>query len=383
MPQMIDTITLRYSESQFKILDYNKFSPNCENFFNPPYTKLGSRAFIAAYQNGTKKDMLAGNYLPQLTLRKTWRTHQPLIYLYVQFSAPKMFFGNNFDELTNKDLKFVLKKLQMKLLKNMSVGIFWEDLIKGFVTKIHYGKNIVLPDFIIPSMVLGEIKKVDFNLQNDLMEKDYRNSGHSVRFHNNEFELIFYDKKKDLEKAKQSEKRAVERDNAIQANIFDVLEPKKPFEVLRIEARLNSIKKIQNELKIQKSEHTIKNLLSEEKSVKILTGYWETIMQNYQLLSCQIDDKEKFLASFMVNNPKARLTNALSAYAFVEFIKEMGVNRFRNLVEKKHTRRTWYGIKANVNKYKLDGQMPSYFDSISKTLQDYKPLKLADYQGLI
>lgn len=376
---MIDTITLRLTESQFKIVDYNKFSPNCQNFYCPPYVRFGSRGYADAYQNPTKKEMLAGNYKPQLTLRKTWRTHQALIYLFVQFSAPKLLLGNNFDELTDDDLEAVLRELKMKLAE-MAVFTSVADLKRASVVKIHYGKNIVLPDYFIPSIILGEIRKADFNQQNDLCEKDYRNSGHSVRFHNSEFELIFYDKKKDLQKAKNSDKRSIEQDNAIQLNIFDILKPKKPFEVLRIEARLNTSKRIARELKLDKSEQTIVNLFSQKKSVKVLTNCWQTIAENYQLLGCKIEDKEKFLAAFMANNSKARLTTALSTYAFIEYIKEMGINRFRGLIGKKYTRRTWYGIKSSISKLHLNAEIPKYFDSISKVLVGYKPLRLADYK---
>lgn len=377
---MIDTVTIRLNEHQFNIIDYNRFSPNCHNFFYPPYARFGSRGYVDAYQNPTKKEMLEGNYKPQLTLRKKWGQHQPLIYLYVQFSAPKLLFGNNFDELADKDLDAVLEKLRKKLA-TMAVLVKTEDLRRALVTKIHYGKNIVLPNFVIPHMVIGEIKKIDFNLQNELAEKDYRNSGHSIRFHTNDFELIFYDKRKDLEKAHKSDKKAIERENAIQLNIFDAITPKKPFEVLRMEVRLNTTKKITSELRILRTEQNLPTLFSEAIAVRVLTKYWQETLRNYQFLNCKIDDKEKFLASFMINNPKAKLTNALSTYAFVEYAKEMGINRFRSLIDKKYTKRTWYSLKSSMGKYKLDGQMPSYFDAASEAISKYKPLRLIDYQS--
>ena len=54
----------------------------------------------------------------------------------------------------------------------------------------------------------------------DVNQTDYRNEGHSYKWHCNSYEIVFYDKIKDLEKAKHSDKRAIEKDNAIQLNLF-------------------------------------------------------------------------------------------------------------------------------------------------------------------
>ncbi len=75
---MIDTITIRLEESQFRILDHNKFSPNTYNFFYPPYSKMGGRGYIDAYQNPKKSELKEGIYKPQLTLRKRWQNTEAL-----------------------------------------------------------------------------------------------------------------------------------------------------------------------------------------------------------------------------------------------------------------------------------------------------------------
>jgi len=379
---MIDTITLRLDESQFKILDHDKFSPNTCNFYHPPYARMGSSGYLNAYQNPKKKELLAGIYKPQLTLRKRWQEHSPMISLNVQFSAPKMLYQNNFDELSDSDLDKILTELRSKLF-DMGVALRMNDLGNAKVIKIHYSKNIVLPEYVIPHMVISEVKKVDISMHYDLAEKDYRNEGHSIRFHTNEFELIIYDKKKDLQKSKKSDKKSIEKDNSIQLNLFDKLIMKKPFEILRIEARLNKSNRIKNELGISKEHHTLNTLFSSKTSINLLSNYWKNILKCYQIMSYEIENKEKFLASFMINNPEAKLTNALTVYSIIEFSKEMGIRKFRNLIEKKYTRRTWYSLKKTINKYDVQGKLPNHFDAITKTLNTYQPLSLADYQDML
>jgi len=378
---MIDTVTLRLNESQFRILDHNKFSPNTYNFFHQPYARMGNRGYIDAYQNPTRTELKEGIYKPQLTLRKRWQNTEALTYLYIQFSAPKILFGNNFDELVDTDLDKVLSELGSRLLE-MGVGLRITDLSEAQVSKIHYSRNIVLPEYIIPFLIISEVKKIDFNLHQELTERDYRNSGHSIRFHTNGFELILYDKMKDFQKSMKSDKRSIEKDYTNQLSLFETLK-KKPFDVLRIEARLNNANRIKSELGISKKNQTLKTLFNSNLSCKLLSKKWKAILEKYQLLRCDIDDKEKFLASFLINNPKATLTKALSTYGLIVFIKHMGIGKFRNFVENRYSARSWYSLKAKTNNFKIDQKLPNQLEAITKALNSYEPLHLENYKDSI
>lgn len=378
---MIDTITLRLDESQFRISDHNKFSPSTFNFYHPPYTKMGNRKYLNAYQNPTRKELLADTYKPQLTVIKKWQGNAPAIYLYIQFSAPKILYRNNFDEITDSDLDRITSELHLKL-NEMGVILKIPNLRNAKVSKIHYSKNIVLPDFIIPYMVIGEVKKSNISLFYEITEKDYRNEGHSFRFHTNEFELILYDKKKDLQKAKNSDNKSIEQDNAIQLNLFDNFTIKKQFEVLRIELRLNTPDKIQRETGIDKKSQTLERMFDSNISINLLNNCWDNILKGYHVMSYDIENKEKFLARFLINNPEVKLTNALATYSVIEFFKDLGARKFRNLVENKFTRNTWYALIKNIKKYNIKGKFPNHFEAISKTLESYQPLQLDDYKDM-
>ena len=63
-------------------------------------------------------------------------------------------------------------------------------------------------------------KRIDLTKRLDLSRTDYRNEGHAIRYHANSFEVIFYDKLKDLAQARKSEKRGLEQDYGVQEEIF-------------------------------------------------------------------------------------------------------------------------------------------------------------------
>lgn len=372
---MIDTITLRLNDGQFKIVDHNKFNPSSYNLFYPPYTRMGSRAYIDCIQNPTRKELLEGNYKPQLTIRKRWANGKPAVFLYIQFSAPKLIFGNNFDELVDDDFDVIVDKLQTKLLE-MGVEVSQHILKESICVKVHFGKNIELNNYVIPFMIIKEIKKVNYDLRYDISEKDYRNEGHSIRFRSKNFEVIFYDKKKDLLKAKISESKAIDQDSAIQLSLLDLIQTKRQFEVIRMEVRLNNTNTIKGNLGNDMDKFTFQNIFKEKLSNKVLNDYWKQIYQNYELMNYQIEDKEVFLANFLANNPKARISNALQTYAFLEYINQMGVRRFRKFIESRYSQRTWFTLQSSLKRYNLQKNIHQPMNQLNTQLAVYKPLRL-------
>jgi hypothetical protein len=135
------------------------------------------------------------------------------VTLKIEFSLPKLFFGNNFNELQLKDFIVLLNKLTDSL-RSMGVLTTSEILKQAPVSVVHYSKNIALTDGSTPYHYINKIKEANVKLSLDINQTDYRNEGHSFKWHCNSYEVVFYDKIKDLEKAKLSSKRSLEKDPA-------------------------------------------------------------------------------------------------------------------------------------------------------------------------
>ena len=166
-----------------------------------------------------------------------------IIKLKIEFSAPKLMFKNNFDELEDKDFDNVVDTLLRKL-EEMGIETRRAYLVKSYIQKIDYSKNIILDDYTTCSMVISELSKLNLNKRLDLNKTDYRNEGQALAYHANQFEIKIYDKIKDLEQDKKfGEKRSLEKDNQYQPDLFkqsnykDIVKSKH-LEVLRFEIRL-------------------------------------------------------------------------------------------------------------------------------------------------
>lgn len=169
---MLDTIRLTLSKDMFWIMDKTYFQKETQNAL---------RGYFKLVQNPTKTELKNGIYKPRLTMTKRFNTtgrHEAT--LAVEFSAPKLLYGNNFDELVEEDFELVVLALQARL-KEMGVGVFTSILENSPVSTIHYSKNIPLTDGTTPHYLISKIKQANVSLSLDVNQTDYRNDGHSYK----------------------------------------------------------------------------------------------------------------------------------------------------------------------------------------------------------
>ena len=380
---MIDTIVLTLKTGVYTIFEPDNFSPSTRGLTDPTagYYRLGGRSNITCKQNPTPSELKRGIYKPKLTVTKRINREGNFeIPLKIEFSIPKLLYGNNFDELTDADFPAVIQKLKA-ILNEMGVRVFEHFLINAPVSSVHYSKNIALTDYTTPYTYLSQIAMLNINKRLDTNRTDFRNEGHSFKYRANSFEIVFYDKIKDLQQAKVSEKRAEEKDNALQLDLFNVLKQRKPFEVLRFEVRLNQRQKIKQILKKvgKEIEPTFANIFSQDTAKRVLLHYLSEIEGAYPpLLVYQYDSPKKFFEGLLITNPKLKPTQALKLTAFRALLNEIGVRDYRQMT-KRYGNYYWYSLNKEMEKLS-DVNEVSVFSMLRKQLTEFKPLKLVDFQ---
>ena len=168
---MIDTVVMTIPEMNFKILNYDAFNPSARGIFIQPYYKL-SHGYINCIQTPTKKDKEQKIYKPRLTLSKRLLSGGYSIALKIEFSAPKLLFKNNFQELEEGDFDKVISILKKRLYE-MSVDVEEDVLRSANVTAIHYSKNIILTT-ATASLIINLLRKFDISQRLDKGDTDYR-----------------------------------------------------------------------------------------------------------------------------------------------------------------------------------------------------------------
>lgn len=372
---MLDTIKLLLSKDMFWVTDKTYFQKETQNAL---------RGYFTLVQNPTKTELINGIYKPRLTMTKRFNTTgRQEATLSIEFSAPKLLFGNNFDELTDDSFPLVVDKLE-EVLKTMGIRVFHKLLLSAPVSAVHYSKNIPLTDGTTPHYLISKIKEANIKLSLDINQTDYRNDGHSFKWHSNSYEIAFYDKVKDLEMANKSEKRAIENDNAIQLNLFETFKERKRLEVMRMEVRLNKRQKIGQLFKaigIQ-SELTLKNLFSSKIAQQVLLHYLDELEgKRLPLFDYKPTSPNSLLADLVINNPSIGIRKTIQLFGLKQAFDSATPRELRNMFGK-YGQRSWYRLIAEAKSIKLPTTR-SPLGVIRKHLTRFEPLKLVDFPDLM
>lgn len=372
---MIDTIKLILDKSMFWVSDIGLFQKETYN---------QTRGYFKLVQNPTKKELLNGKYKPRLTISKRFncsgRFEQTLS---IELSLPKLIYNNNFVELTDQDFEKIVKSLSL-ILKEMGVMIFTQKLINAPVSAIHYSKNIILNTGLTPYILINKIRESNIRLSSDIDHSRFRNDGYSYKWHSNTYEVTFYDKLYDLMKSKTSSKRAIEKDNDIQLNLFEEIKKIEMFEVLRMEVRLNNRQKTRSLFKTLglSTNLTFREMFSFAISQKILLHYVKELESNRPaILNFNSSNPKSLLADLIISNPKLRPQKILQLYGLRQALESYSERELRGVFNPK-SYRVWYRIMQDSRKINTPIQQ-SPFQTIKESLIAFKPVLPVDFDKLM
>ncbi|PIY72617.1 hypothetical protein COY87_00020 [Candidatus Roizmanbacteria bacterium CG_4_10_14_0_8_um_filter_33_9] len=380
---MIDTIVLTLPKDMFYIFEPDRFNPSARWVMDDTGYS-GSRGFIVSKQNPTPEELKNGIYKPRLSVTRRFNHTQNIERtLKIELSLPKLIYNNNFDELTEKDFDYIVDKLQTAL-KSMGVDIFSNLLKIAPVSAIHYSKNIPLTDGTLPFYYLKRMQEANISDILDINSTDYR-VGHCVKYHTNSYEVVFYDKIEDLKKgATISNKRIIDNDNAIQIGLFNTLKQRKFFEVLRMEIRLNKrfkIKSLFNTLNI-KTDLTFQSLFNEDISKKVLLHYLDFIEDRRpKILDYKTKTAFDFACDVVLSNPHISSKKALEIVGFKQISDIVSMREMKKIFSKQNSY-SWNRIVKEIKKINLP-KRNSPFWLIRKEIEQFKPLKLVDFESKI
>ena len=368
---MIDTVILSIPRANYKVFRTEMFQPNVK--------VLNERGFflVKCINNPTAKDKELGIYKPKLTIVKRMTKNGIEIPLKIEFSAPKILYGNNLDETEEKDFNDVAKALSEKLYE-MGVIVNVEAIKNADVSKFHPSKNILLKEYTA-GFVIKELTKINLSKKLDLDEAHFRNTGESVQYYTNSYALTFYDKIKDL---KKQTKRAIDKDqNFLQTSLFESLD-KNNKEIIRMEARLT--KKIKMNAVLVSLNYPknpkFKDVFNKELCQKILIKCWRDFVADQNLFLFNLDNGPKSILIAILSSDKTiKGMKAVELVGLNLLCKDAGIRELRRILEDRINKRSWYRISDNIKKInKANTQQPchSWVRQISTALEEFKPYKI-------
>ncbi|MBR3605363.1 MAG: hypothetical protein IKL52_04980 [Candidatus Gastranaerophilales bacterium] len=364
---MIDTIRLTFYKGEFEIKNYDVFTPSAEVF----YQLKTCKKLIKCTCNTSKKELAQGLYYPKLTLRNVIQNGVIRLCLFVEFSIPKLMYGNNFEEVTNDDFEKIVIRLKEKLAEK---GVVINEAIinTSKATMVHYSKNIVIEN-CRSQFIISKINKVDVPRKIDTTKCDFKNDGSAIKFHTNSYELTFYDKVADLRQSMISDKRAIENENSIQQDLLaDRLKNK---EILRMEVRLNTTKKIKDTLKkvgFIFNELRFEDVFNIEISRKVLLYFWENYINKSIASICLCEEDISTIQEKLIN-AGVKIQDIYKILGIIASINESCITNAKNQIKT-------YNFKK-LNKYfdlvyQDDNYLLNQFKNIENAILKMEAIKL-------
>lgn len=342
---MIDTVILSIQRSSVvsvsnptnETLGWNQQSNT------PAYTK-----FI---RNPSKKDIDSGLYFPRLTGIKRKIEGRADSFIKIEFSIPKLLYKNNLDEVEENDFNVILELLQDRLTR-MGIIVQEKYLRYASVSAVHYSKNIQLVEGYTSQFVISELNKVDIRKSFDFTKTRFMNDGQSICAYANAHSFVIYDKIADL---KKDSKRAIDKDQTkYQMSLFDELDKKELYEVLRFEIRLSKKQKLNSLFKKLgfPENPTFKDVFSKKISQSVVSYYWKTLIENNSLLLFSfVTGPKDILKQVLIADPSLKPKQALYFTSLIIMTKDgNGTRELRSILSKYSDNRTWYRIKDDIKK---------------------------------
>lgn len=366
---MLDTLILEIPINFLQITNPDRFKPRA----NILQTLNG---YIACKQNPTADDRKRGIYKPKLTIMK----RGGMTILKTEFSAPKMIFGNNLEELEDKNYLELVLKIQ-RIIREMGVSLNVQQIEKAKVIGFHPSKNIVLTSGYTSSFAIRELSKINLTQKMDIERIGFRNGGESMQIYANCHSVVFYDKINDLSKPA---KRAIDKDQTKQQqSLLEFINRKNnKLEVLRFEIRLSRSRKMKEVLAEVGfiEEPLLKNVFKKELCQKIVILYWEKLFGKNLFLFNTYNNPQKILEMILVKYPETRIRTAVMLVGLNLLCKDDdGFRSFRKIVENYKEKTDWCSLRRYLEKLS-DGfftrPMHGFVNDIQREIKKFNSFKL-------
>lgn len=338
---------------------------------------------LTAIIDANKSYKRTGVYVPKLLYVEQPETkdRKRTYTLNIELSLPKLFFGNNFDELTDNQFSAVVHELHKRLRNIYGLRISEHKLAQSEVARIDYSKNIIFTDRTPVSTIINAVAMADISKTYDVQKTDFRNGGQIYHIHANIMDIVIYDKVADLRQAKVSEKRSVEKYNQSQIELVEELEKYTNVTIPRFEIRLNDKRKIRSELKAINASEDLRfcYVFNSDISRDILLRHWNKIFDQIPKAEMVADTATQILVSLKQANTDMKFAEASSLTLMKLLRKEAQDERtVRNLIESLFNKSQYTRLKNNGRFPPTKTQLKSLLQ-ITKTITTMTPVNMEDF----
>ena len=299
-------------------------------------------------------------------------------FVQIEFSIPKLLYGNNVDEVDENQSETVISILSTRLV-DLGLGISDKTLVNATVSSFDPSKNIILTSGYTSIQVMQELSKINLTTRMDFEKVGFRNGGHALQCYAISHSFVAYDKMKDLTKAP---KRAIDKDpSPKQRSLFEQIDDNYASpEILRLEVRLSQRTKMKQVMKRLgfTDDPTFKDIFKKEVCQKIVQDYWNTLVADRNLfLFSMTSGPQNTLRDIKRVNRGIKQKQAIYLTGLALLCKdEAGIRGLRTKLQIKN--RQWYKIADDLPKIRAPNAKyyHGWVKEIETQIKEFKPLAI-------
>lgn len=369
---MIDTVILSMPTTEAEILR--------KSTDGTPAWSLQSRkiAYDTYIKEPLAEDVESGLYFPKVTaFRRKGSNGSWSASVRIEFSAPKLIYGNNIEELAEAQFDAVVAALNDRL-QRLGLTIGAEQLKTASVRAVHYSKNVEMQDGYSAMYAIAEISKINLNTRFDLSRTRYMNDGQSLCMYTRSHSFVIYDKVADLlrGKGKAIDVSQTQKQSALATTM-------KGRDVLRFEVRLSEKRKMNTVLrKAGFAENpTFRDVFATDKSKAVLNHYWQTtVAGSGHVLFAHAPTPKEVLKYLLLAIPGIGAKRAIFLTGLLLLIRDgNGIRELRAILTQYVEDRTWYRIAGEIKSTEASMttlQPRGWYGQIVSALAIYKPFQM-------
>ena len=373
---MIDTIKLLIPFSE---------PPNWPNAnFSPPIDAIkGAKGYIRAMNNLTGAEKSQGIYRPRFTFsRRVIGKSSNIVYeLSIEVSLPKLLLGNNFEEVSEKNFNAIVKKI-VESANGAGVLINRGQIVGASVSRIDFGKNIILPKYASAASVIKDIASADISKIYNTRATTFENGGTCFQIHCNDMNIAFYDKNADLRRSLISEKRSLENDSHIQKHLISLEKDKRT--TLRFEIRFLGKRRIRTELRATGAEIDNKllfaDIFKQDIAGKVLTMHWNKITSKIPKAKVLYATTPLQMYEKIIENKSVKPQGSLATLGLLLLNRAENADIIRSVIEKRFGQMVWYRIKRLLDAGAFDNRLKVLL-FVGETIAKMEPITKAHLRG--
>lgn len=243
----MDTVIIKiYGPGKFKIRSHALFLPELEHRKFENISESEKRSTRPYLRRFSLRPQMREAYLPNVEVFEVLTGDRKNIryILKIQFSLPKLLFGNSLEEISETDGSKATTLLK-RVLEEIGIVVEAEDINAATVSSVHFCKNIILLKGMSMREIQGELGRMDISKVEDIDTKELKNGGRVLNLFSGTIEHSFYEKISDCmrPKNKRSDKGFIDLER--QAVILNGLQK---HEVCRYEYRIKKTQTVKRDI---------------------------------------------------------------------------------------------------------------------------------------